>query len=249
MHPNLADLHINSIGHYGRVAPVHTRRPRPTDWLLVWAPAGDIRGTIGGQHFVADPARFVLMPPGKPQDYFSPAGDRWEWLWAHFDGPAAAAWAERFGLAGGGVGRSGMDVSRRRRWLDLVSTYVQEPELARVRLAALLADLPAGGDDGDGFAEVRRYVQEHLAEPLTAARLAEVTGMSVPHFNRRFKAAAGVSPMRFVAARRVERAGALLAGSDLKLTAVGAAVGYPDPFHFSRVYKRHTGRPPTADRR
>ncbi|MEL7239885.1 MAG: AraC family transcriptional regulator [Planctomycetota bacterium] len=244
---SLSRLRIQSVGHFARMQQVHTVRPEPTDWLLVWATRGSIQGTLKRRKYVANAGEAVLMPPDVAQDYWSPADDGWEWLFAHFDGPASSLWADRLGL--NPVGRLGMDVSLRGRWIDLVATHESEADLAPLRLAGLLADLAGTRVDQEAdFAGVRRFVQEHLADPLRAADLAEVAGLSVPHFNRRFREAVGESPMKYVARQRISRAQTLLRGTDQKLVTVAAAVGFDDPYHFSRVYKQHTGRPPSQER-
>lgn len=151
-------------------------------------------------------------------------------------------------------GRVGLDATLRLRWIDLAISASREPDLASVRFAGILADLCRGPDEpgrpgpARGFPELFRWIEERMAEPLTAADLAAAAAMSLPNFNRRFREAAGLSPMRYLAQQRVSRARTLLRGSDQTVASIATAVGYPDPYHFSRVYKRLTGRAPSADR-
>jgi AraC family transcriptional regulator of arabinose operon len=46
----------------------------------------------------------------------------------------------------------------------------------------------------------------------------------------------------------VARAQDLLRHTDLSVTAVAARLGFANPFHFARAYRRQFGRPPSADR-
>jgi AraC-like DNA-binding protein len=243
----LGTLKVYGAGHFAQVERVHTVRPTPTDYLFVWATRGHIRGTLGGEPFHAAAGEAVVMPPGVAQDYESPRRPGWEWLFAHFDGDSAAAWSRRLGA--NPTTRLGRDPLLRGRWLDMVAGWHADRPVAAVRLAALFADLIEQRATADGgFVAVRRYVQENLAKPLTAAELAGVAGHSVPHFNRLFREAIGTSPMRYVAQQRIARAKRLLRDTSAKLPAIAAAVGYVDVFHFSRLYKQHTGRPPSRDR-
>lgn len=50
-----------------------------------------------------------------------------------------------------------------------------------------------------------QYIEHHVDEALPLARLADQAGMSAAHFQRAFKAALGVSPREFQAARRLAR--------------------------------------------
>jgi AraC family transcriptional regulator len=55
-----------------------------------------------------------------------------------------------------------------------------------------------------------QYVQQHLDQPLSVARLAEVAGVGVTHFSNTFKQVAGVTPHRYVLRERIARARELL---------------------------------------
>ncbi len=240
----LSDIFVHAVGHFGQIEDVHTVRAEPTDWLLVWVTRGGIAGTLDGKTFQAFAGEAVLMPPGVAQHYSSPRGQPWEWLWCHFAGPSASTWADR--LKAHPIMRPGLDPSLRGRWVDLVATHRDPADLAAVRWVAILADLSMMTSDASGtFGAVRRYVQENLADPLTAQQLASVAAMSVPHFNRMFRRSVGVSPMRYVAQQRIARAERLLRDTPAKIATIAQAVGYGDGFHFSKIYKRHTGLSPS----
>jgi AraC-like DNA-binding protein len=85
--------------------------------------------------------------------------------------------------------------------------------------------------------------------PWTVARLARQVGLSRAAFARRFVAATGSSPRRFLAGVRMRRAAELLRATDWGLARVGAAVGYDSEFAFNRAFKRAHGIAPGAYRR
>ncbi|WP_409450642.1 helix-turn-helix transcriptional regulator [Aquabacterium sp. J223] len=70
--------------------------------------------------------------------------------------------------------------------------------------------------------------------------------MSVWHFARCFKLATGKTPLQHVTERRMERALALMANSSMKVTEIALEVGFPNPSHFSRSFKKHFGANPAA---
>lgn len=130
------------------------------------------------------------------------------------------------------------------------------PEASSALLSVLLwlirhestAALPKSGH----MVRMRRaaaYVEEHLDAPLSPGELATHIGLSESHFRRVFREWAGQSLMQYVTERRVARARQLLAGSDRTVQAIGRLVGYEDPFHFSRVFRRVDGLSPTEFRR
>ena len=96
---------------------------------------------------------------------------------------------------------------------------------------------------------VRDRVEADLAFDLSISDLAGVAGLSTSYFNDAFKATMGMPPHRWVLKRRVERAKALLAETDLSLAEVAVRCGFYDQGHLSRVFGRSEGCTPNAWRR
>ena len=71
-------------------------------------------------------------------------------------------------------------------------------------------------------------------------------GLSRAHFFRLFKAHTGATPAAFLMRRRLREAMLLLRQGALSVGQVGAAVGCPDPYHFSKWFKSAVGVPPSA---
>lgn len=69
------------------------------------------------------------------------------------------------------------------------------------------------------------YIHDHLAEDLSIAGMAELSGMSDSHFAKAFKTATGQSPLQYVIAARMESAGVLLRTTDLPVSEVAYRVG------------------------
>ncbi|MBN8216256.1 MAG: helix-turn-helix domain-containing protein [Spirochaetes bacterium] len=63
---------------------------------------------------------------------------------------------------------------------------------------------------------------------------------------RRFKDAFGLSPARFLVQRRLHQARQFLAIPDLTIRQVAQQVGYRDPYHFSKAFRKEFGSPPSA---
>lgn len=105
---------------------------------------------------------------------------------------------------------------------------------------------PRDGSDGDLVRTVRAQVRARLAEPLTLEDLARIAGLSRAYFSRRFRAACGQPPMRWLRDLRLATGRHLLATTSLSVEAVARQVGWTDRFQFSRMMRRRSGRPPSA---
>jgi AraC family transcriptional regulator len=84
----------------------------------------------------------------------------------------------------------------------------------------------------------KAFIQENLAEDLGVEVIARAVGMSAFHFAHAFRAATGVPPHRYVMQQRMERAKALLRGSELTLTEIAQRVGYSSASHFSVGFRK-----------
>jgi AraC family transcriptional regulator len=141
-----------------------------------------------------------------------------------------------------------------RRWEPAARTYVDHlggllaAHLAR-RHSTSGPTGPASGLTDRELADVRDLMASRLAQPLPLADLAAVTGLSVSQFTRRFKAATGQTPHRFLVRLRVEAAGRLLRAGDLPIAEVAVACGFSHQEHLTRVMRAHLGTTPAALRR
>ena len=105
--------------------------------------------------------------------------------------------------------------------------------------------LPAG----DGVADAMGHALGHLADPaLDVDRLAAAAHVSRRTFDRRFREAAGCSPLQWLLHQRVRHAQDLLAGTDLTVDAVARASGFADGVAMRPHFRRILGVSPQSYR-
>ena len=85
-------------------------------------------------------------------------------------------------------------------------------------------------------------------EDWSIERLAGISCISPAHFARSFKKAFGTPPHRYLLARRIERAKALLRDTDQPVTEVAFATGWLSMGTFCRTFRDVTGDNPGANR-
>ena len=85
-------------------------------------------------------------------------------------------------------------------------------------------------------------------EPLDVDDLAGAAGLSRAHFSREFRRAFGESPHAYLLTRRLERAAALLRGTDRSVAEICFAVGLRSVGSFTTSFTRTYGTSPTAYR-
>ena len=121
-----------------------------------------------------------------------------------------------------------------------------------IGLLGLLSPISTPEDQLVYFGELRKvieYIDNHYTDELTAANLAEIAGLSVAQFNRRFRQLLRLSPMEYVLSLRIERASQLLATTERSVGDVAASTGFYDQSHFTKRFKKVTGMTPLGYRR
>jgi AraC-like DNA-binding protein len=91
-------------------------------------------------------------------------------------------------------------------------------------------------------------VDSRYSEPLTVDDLARAAGLSRAHFSREFRRAFGDSPHGYLLTRRLERAAALLRGTDTTVADICMAVGLESVGSFTTSFVRMFGKTPVAYR-
>lgn len=99
------------------------------------------------------------------------------------------------------------------------------------------------------LAPVLGYIHQNLTHPMTREELANELHLSPSRFYALFKEALGVSPTDYVQSLRLQHAQRLLLNSDISVAEVGAGSGYPDEFHFSRLFRKRFGISPLQYRK
>ncbi|MHC0433939.1 GlxA family transcriptional regulator [Streptomyces sp. O3] len=94
----------------------------------------------------------------------------------------------------------------------------------------------------------RAWALDRLGEPLTLRELAEREAMSVRTFSRRFREEVGLTPMRWLARQRIERARQLLEETDRTVDRVAQEAGFGTAVSLRQHFHAALGVTPRAYR-
>lgn len=110
-------------------------------------------------------------------------------------------------------------------------------------------DAAVGVSDTDALGPVLHWALERLDTSLTVAALARRAKLTERTLIRRFHAATGTTPMKWLQAQRLNRARELLETDDRSIEWVADASGMGSAANFRQVFRTATGLSPSAYRR
>jgi len=96
--------------------------------------------------------------------------------------------------------------------------------------------------------KARNFIHEHSDEELSLTKVAKFVNISRNHLSDKFKEVTGVNFVHYIARTRTEKARELLANSNLRISEIAFAVGFQSLSQFNRVFKKLTGKSPSAYR-
>lgn len=97
--------------------------------------------------------------------------------------------------------------------------------------------------------KVLDFIEANLGKHITLADIASAAAMSPYHFTRAFRATMGITPVRFVWARRVVMAKTMLRDKRIPIAEVAFACGFSDQSHFTTAFRMGTGATPAEYRK
>jgi AraC-like DNA-binding protein len=240
---------ILGSGVYPATSAATFLHPGPAFTRLFHFEHGSAQVLMGRRALTLDAGPTWLLPTGRSFRITYAAGTRFHffhlrWLdqlgrdvFAGLGQPSGQDLGPLAGLLCAAHGRDG--AGDRRRWQPLL-------------FAALVGFLPGGPpprQDCERHRELIAHVHRHAGNGLSVAALARRQGLSPAALSKRFRRDTGMGLKRWLLDTAMERARELLATGGQPVQAVAAQLGYTDPFHFQRVFKRCTGLTPSSFRR
>ena len=92
--------------------------------------------------------------------------------------------------------------------------------------------------------QVTNYVQHNLSKPVDVDDLAKTLFISRTHLAAKFKQETGMTLTDFILGEETEEAKRLLRYSDKSLALVADYVGFSSQSHFTRIFKKYSGKTP-----
>ena len=228
---------------------------------LILITRGELLYTVENRSQTVGAGMQLLVPAWVRRVWSVPQADSSEIVWCEFD----SADRENTGMA---LRKLAAAELRREvaAYGALLRLHRQAPSpWSRLRLEASLkvmlvrflerAEIDPDPVDAPPSAEIHpqvkamlRWLDEHFCRKDALAALYARSGLTPNYFRRHFHAATLCAPHDYIERLRLGHARYLLRSTRWQLKRIAAEVGYDDPLHFSRLYRRFWKHPPSAER-
>lgn len=228
----------------------------PSDWIfmpwghrLLYRAAATDPFSVGGVHIIP---KCMEGPVKQPAVAHSPNDE--------LAGCPSRADGSLPGLDGIVAGRADIHASR----LLLLASYIVElfqdewqtrgaDDLAERLIAEIRREsgktLAGARPRPQALIRMHDFAMAHLSSPIQLDDMLRVGKCGPTTAYRLFMEFEGMPPMRWLTISRLDLAARLLCTTSLQIGEIARAVGYEDPFHFSRAFRNHHEVSPSQYRR
>jgi len=270
------EVAVNSPRRHGETAVLFWGEGRPTEghgigptihdyYLMHTVVSGYGSYTINGKRYLCGAGDTFLIFPGVLFQYAAADREPWHYIWAAFHGHRCETLLQQLGWTPDrpvmhGAGRKTFSLYRKlRRALHRPARAAFADMEAEALLRLLLLEIARADPEAPPAArpehpprqvvlQAMRWLELQYSRPISIAELSKSLGYHRTHLSKLFRQSVGLSPMQYLMQLRLERAKTLLDGR-WTVEQVASAVGFSDPLHFSKQFRKRYGMSPTAYRK
>ena len=120
--------------------------------------------------------------------------------------------------------------------------------LKRYAVRRIVPATHKGGLPGNRLKRVVDYIAANLDDNMSLPQLSAIAGMSPHYFSELFKVSTGRAPHNYVLMERIKRAKQELRDPKRSIIDAGLDVGFQNPSHFARMFRKLVGTTPSQYR-
>jgi AraC-like DNA-binding protein len=215
---------------------------------------------LAGNDHELHPGSFFIYGPGMPHRIESQPSNPLGKYFVGFTGSGVEEFLLKYGIPLGMVARCMKGEPVRRAFDTLIDRGVRKSRLARPLCALITRQLllmcrddaaSPVNTDSPAFSlynRARTFIETHYLSIQTLDAVAKGCQLEAPYLCRLFARYHDESPYQFLTRMRMDHASRLLLEPDASVRSVAEALGFKDPFHFSRVFKAIHHVPPSRFR-
>ena len=251
-------LMVNCAGAYEQIFRSYNHNPNGRlDYYLMYIVSGEAKIYNGNEVLIAKEGSIIVFPPNNEYKHTS-ENSLISYLWVHFTGSDALSILNRYGISlFPAINSANGENKISNRFQRLFDGFAKNDKFRDYDLSSLLDRLlieigrSISVEQGEKmlFAKSIRYINEFYFKQIRITELAKMENVSMTTYNLHFKRQMGMSPTQYILALRMHSAKELLESSKLPIRDIGVMCGYDDFNFFTKVFKKYTGKAPSAYRK
>lgn len=264
-HPLLARLLPTAAGYFPHAAGHYVVRPQGVaEVIVILCSAGRGWFEVDGRRQSVETGETAFIPPHASHAYGAADDDPWSIVWAHVTGGDVSLFLRALGigsrqrklrLSGAAVERLNLDFHHVYQVLEegfslpvLINSSCALRLVLAEMLRSKLAPRAARGTEPDPVQRASEWMRQNLGVRTTLRDLARHAGASASHLSSLFRRKVGHPPIDYFSRLKIQRACWLLDSTTARVKEIGAQIGYPDAYYFSRLFRHVMGMSPRSYR-
>ncbi len=255
-------FYVQEAGFFRTSPPYFTERVNMNSFLVFYTLSG--RGLLRylGESYDLMPGSAAFINCMNPHYYECPSGENWEFLWLHFNGPAALGYYEEF-IKNHFRILTELDSAFMEHTLQRILSLTQNRDLhSEILVSGLIVELLtqllianstenlSPGAMPEYLKGILKKLENHFNEPLSLDLLSGEFGVSKYYLSREFKRYMGIPLNEYLIVLRINHAKELLRYSpDMTVEQIAFACGFRHVSHFINLFKRHEKSTPLQYRK
>ncbi len=247
-------LYITQVSHSPSKVAEYT-----DSYVLIYCLTG--KGVCETAHgnFQLHSNQFILLPPNRGYSYRADKEHPWEVYCLHFNGNMIKELDTTFGLnkftSPTNLIFDGQIIDSWTEIFSSLSNGLTDENIAYANLCLyrFISFFLFPSQQQKTVQEVEKedqldqsisFMKANVHKRLCVDEIAEAFRYSPSHYSVLFKQKTGLSPIEYFIRIKIQRASELLTNSNLIVKEIAGEVGYDDPFYFTRIFKKVTGKTP-----
>jgi AraC-like DNA-binding protein len=89
------------------------------------------------------------------------------------------------------------------------------------------------------YRKCRRYIDNNFSNLYSVQQIADACNVNIRYMSRLFKRYNYITPQKYLMRLKMNKAASLLLNTNLTVAQISHSLGFEDPYHFSRVFKKN----------
>ncbi|MFD2333099.1 helix-turn-helix domain-containing protein [Cohnella sp. GCM10020058] len=254
------NFYVSDIGYFPRARHHYRERPGGCDsHIVIYCAEGAGWIEQDGKTEMLTERQLAVIPAGAPHRYGASEEAPWSIYWFHLRGGQVGAHLALYGLSGHPIPiPAALETRFAESFERCYGLLADKPYSlpAQVHVSLTLGQLlgaislSASGSHRhrkreEDLSRAIRFMNDRLHVTVTLPELAMHAGLSKQHLIHLFKQETGFPPIDYYLRLKMQKASQLLSLTGLSVKEIAAAVGFGDPYYFSRMFKKLMGVSPT----